>query len=392
MDKIIKELGLDDTLNKKHFKEKAYNKIWLEIPHQEDYNLMADLMDLPTTKSGYKHLFCIVDLYTLEFDCEPVKNKTAQTVLDAMLQCFKRQYVKKPYASINTDGGSEFKSVFHKWVYDQNIYHKYGSPYRHRQQSVIESLNRQIGKLLILYLNQMTKRTGKEYTDWDAFLPEVRKVLNNYRQDLFNKLTKKYKNYSLVQQKIETKPKFVVGQVVHYKLDYPENAQLDKQSSARFREGDYRWSSDVRKIISVVYMNSKPWYRYMLEGKPNISYSEYELIPASQNFSTFKVKDIIGKKIEKKVKYYLVWWQKELKKDATWESEKQLIEDGLQDYIKRFEDEQKEKLAKERQKIRDKQLKEYEKEEEARKKQQEAQASPKPTSSTGRITRSGKTY
>lgn len=396
MDKIIKELGLDDTLNKKHFKEKRYNKIWLEIPHEEDYNVMADLMDLPTTKSGYKHLFCIVDLYTLEFDCEPVKNKTSQTVLDAMLECFKRNYVKKPYASLNTDGGSEFKSVFHKWVYDQNIYHKYGSPYRHKQQSVVESLNRQIAKLLMLYLNQMSKKTQKEYTDWDTFLPNVRKSLNEYRQGLFKRLTEKYKSYSLIDQNIETTPKFNVGQVVHYKLDYPENALLDKQSSPKWREGDFRYSETTREIVQIIYMNSKPWYRYLLDQKPNISFSEYELLPADSKYSTFKVKDIIGKKIEKKIKYYLIWWKSELKRNATWEPEQQLLADGLEDYIKRYEDEQKDKLAKDRQKLKDKLLKERERALRNEEKEIEVEK-PKPNINvselhTGRVLRSGKTY
>ena len=35
----------------------------------------------------------------------------------------------------------------------------------------------------------------------------------------------------------------------------------------------------------------------------------------------------------KKQKYYLIWWSGYLKKDATWEPEKQLIEDGLKKEI-----------------------------------------------------------
>jgi len=38
-----------------------------------------------------------------------------------------------------------------------------------------------------------------------------------------------------------------------------------------------------------------------------------------------------------KIKYYLVWWDKYLKKDATYEPENQLIDDGLQNYIDDFE-------------------------------------------------------
>ena len=46
-----------------------------------------------------------------------------------MLEIFKRgDYVTKPCASTNTDGGSEFKSVFHKWICDENISHKMAGP------------------------------------------------------------------------------------------------------------------------------------------------------------------------------------------------------------------------------------------------------------------------
>ena len=49
-----------------------------------------------------------------------------------------------------------------------------------------------------------------------------------------------------------------------------------------------------------------------------------------------KVRKIIGSKTEKKKKYYLVHWKGELKKDATWELESNLLEDGLEEYIKEF--------------------------------------------------------
>jgi len=371
MDKIIKELGLDNELNKNHFRQKKYNKVWLETKHKEDYNMMADLISFPTSKEGYKYLFAIVDLYTLEFDCEPVKTKEAKEVLQAMLKCFKRKYINEPYASIATDGGSEFKGVFHKWVFDENIYHKVGIPYRHRQQSVIESLNRSITKIIMLYLNKKCKENNSRepYTNWVEILPAMRESLNNHRKRLFEKLKKKYldsdgelkEEHELLNQKITKYPKFKIGQFVHWKLDYPENFNLEKQSTPAFRSGDYRYSTTTRKIKKLILMSSYPYYRYILEDKPDVSYSEYELIPAKVNYSTYIVNKIIDKKTVKGKIYYKVWWLKELKKNATWEPKTNLIEDGLKDYVEFFENELKEKLAKDRQAIKDKQLKDYEK-------------------------------
>ena len=39
---------------------------------------------------------------------------------------FTRDYIKKPYASLKKDGGTEFKGIFHKYLYDNDILHKAG--------------------------------------------------------------------------------------------------------------------------------------------------------------------------------------------------------------------------------------------------------------------------
>lgn len=360
IEKIIDKLGLDNKLNKKHFRQKKYNKVFYEIPHKEDYNEMADLIHFPKTKDGYKYLFVIVDLYTFEFDIEPVKSNDSSSVLEAMMKCFKRKpnYVNKPYASLNTDGGSEFKKVFHAWVFNENIYHKVSNPYRHKQQSNVESLNRQLTKLIMLYLNK------NDDGDWVKILSDIRIELNIHRKKLFEKAEKKYNKYNIDDQNYKDYPKFKIGDVVHFKLDYPENKHLDKQTSENFRSGDYIYSHVTRKIINIIYMETYPFYRYLLEGKPNVSYSEYELIPAKVDYSTYKVNKIIGKKTEKKIIYYLVWYKKELKKNASWEPKTNLLEDGLLDYINEFEKENREQQIKERIKRQNKQVQRYEKEQE----------------------------
>jgi hypothetical protein len=134
---------------------------------------------------------------------------------------------------------------------------------------------------------------------------------------------------------------------------------MKKQSSPHFRNGDYLFSQTTRKIIKVIYMNTAPFYRYMLDGIPNASYSEYELLPASVNFSTFIVKKIIDRKTDLKTKkvFYLVWWDKDLKRNATWEPKDQLLEDGLQSYIELFEEEKQKEFELLRSKLKEKQLK-----------------------------------
>ena len=203
----------------------------------------------------------------------------------------------------------------------------------------------------------------KHFNDWTLIIPDIRKYLNEWRHKVFEATKKKYKDYNIINQDIKTRPKFHIGQIVHYKLDYPENWNMEKQPTAQFRNGDYRWSQTTKKIKQVVFMNSYPWYRYILDGMPRVSFSEFELLPSNSNYATYKVHKIIDKKIEKKITYYLVWWKGEKKADSSWEPKEQLVEDGLDEDIKDFENLRKEEAEKQRVKNQERYLKEFEKKE-----------------------------
>ena len=149
---------------------------------KEDYNFMADLLSLPETKKGYKYLLSVVDLATDEFDIEPLINKTPDAVLEEFKKMIKRTYIKKPYASVRTDNGTEFKGVFHKWLYDDSILHKVNLPNRHKQMANVEHLNKQLGRLFNGYMNKKEEETGEVYKEWTDILVFVRKELNKIRK------------------------------------------------------------------------------------------------------------------------------------------------------------------------------------------------------------------
>ena len=115
---------------------------------------MADLLILPTTsKQGYYNLLVVVDLATDECDFEPQKSKTSDETLKSLKYIFKRKHLNKPYASLKTDEGSEFKGVCHKYLYDESILHKKSIVDRHKSMASVENLNRTLGRLIISYLN-----------------------------------------------------------------------------------------------------------------------------------------------------------------------------------------------------------------------------------------------
>jgi hypothetical protein len=148
MKSILDKLGIDETFSKRISKPKnAFNEVKTQIPNKEDYNMMADVLHLPTDKNGYKYCLTVVDLATDEFDIEPMKELDPDESLSAIKKIFNRKNVKLPYSSIRTDGGNEFKGAFDKFCYDNNILHSVGIRGRHQQQANVESLHRQLGRL-----------------------------------------------------------------------------------------------------------------------------------------------------------------------------------------------------------------------------------------------------
>ena len=103
----LKELGYYTTNNAK-----------------EDYNFQTDLLMLPKTKQGYKYLLVIVDLFTNEVDFEAMKTKTPAETLRSMKVIFKRDILNKPFASMSSDAGLEFKGTFKDYLYNQSILHR----------------------------------------------------------------------------------------------------------------------------------------------------------------------------------------------------------------------------------------------------------------------------
>ena len=335
MKKILEKLNIDEELTKQvRNKQKNYNSIKNNIPLKEDYNFMADLIVLPETKQKFKYLLTVVDLATDEFDIEALKSKTPDEVLEAFKAIIKRKHIKMPYASIRTDNGTEFKGAFNKWLLESGVLHKYGLAGRHKQMANVEALNKQVVRILNGYMNEKEKKTKKVYREWTDILPFVRKELNSLRKKDLNKLENNVvRDFDNI---FKVKPKYKIGDVVHEKLDTPENALGHKQPTEKFRVGDYRFSSIPKKIVKVLYFDDKPHYRYLLEGIPNASYSENELKPSKEKETKYKVKKILNKKKIKNIVHYLVWWDKFKKSEATWEPEKKLIEDGLKDLIDEF--------------------------------------------------------
>jgi hypothetical protein len=297
--KLLTELGVNEKFTTRLYNTKniEYNSVKDNIPLVANYNMMADLLFLPTAKFGFKYLFVIVDLATDLFDIEPVKNKEPITILKAMKKCFAREYLNEPEYTLKTDGGNEFKGVFHKYLYDESILHKVAPPSRHTSMANVESLNKQLGRLFNGYMNMKEERTGKVFKNWTEIIPIVREKLNEIRkkplpkdinsheypiqEDLREKKVAVTKKKVIETQYTRIEPAFKVGDSVYRYLDHPQNALKKNQPTAQKRMGDYLWDRQERKILKIITMGGKgPLYRYLLEDLPNVSFTEKQLMKA----------------------------------------------------------------------------------------------------------------
>ena len=344
---IINKLEIDETFTKLKNKQRKFNKFIDGIVPEEHFNYMADLIELPLTDKKFKYLLVVLDLATNLFDIEPLKNKESQTTLDGLKAIFKRKILILPEISLKTDDGKEFKASFNKFLKENDIFHKVSYPYRKNQMSPVESLNNSIGRILMNYLNKITIQldNGEDYTNWTDILPQLRKQLNEYRERDLNKL-KQYQSKQFHNPLI-AKPKFNVGDFVHYKLNKPQNIRgLDVPDATRFRNGDRRYSIDAREIISIIEYPNPPYHRYKLHDLNNISFSHYELLKSEKDDNFLEVKKIIGRRVINKRIHYLVWFKGELKKQALWLLKDELIKDGLEQELKDYDKESKKKKKK----------------------------------------------
>ena len=123
-------------------KDKGQNQTYFFNP-TKNHTHQADLLSLPNDK-GFKYLLVVIDISTKLVDAQPLRQKTAQTVLNAMKKIYERGTLKLP-KRIEVDDGGEFKSIFHEYFEDKDTYIRRGKPGRHKMQAYVERANQNLG-------------------------------------------------------------------------------------------------------------------------------------------------------------------------------------------------------------------------------------------------------
>ncbi|GET66074.1 chromobox protein homolog 3 isoform X1 [Rhizophagus irregularis DAOM 181602=DAOM 197198] len=95
------------NLYKKPLKEKSSERsrvvVWKpNATHQ------ADLAEMPVDPKGFHYFLVVVEVAGKRVDAEPLKDKTANRVLNGFVKIYRRNRIKPPTHRIETDSGSEF--------------------------------------------------------------------------------------------------------------------------------------------------------------------------------------------------------------------------------------------------------------------------------------------
>ena len=324
MNKILKDLKILIDEN-----ENSLVKNITKIPPREPNKVMphtnapvenavqqADLLFLPND-DGYRYLLVVVDIATRKVDAEPLKTKEAIEVKKAMEKIYKRKTLKKPLR-LEVDSGLEFEGAFSKF-FNKTLKIVKKIVGRHRQQSVVETKNYQIGK--ILNTRMLVEEINNDDTSrsWVDILPQVIQLIN--------------KNFSYkpkgadIDEPIKTN-KFSqdllpVGTRVRVQLDNPVDYVNEKKLNGRFRAGDIRYSKSIHTITSFYLRPAQP-PMYQLDNNKKVAYTKYQLQVVTDNEirpSTKSQKKFTIQKLLKRYKY-----ENRIVFDVLWEDGSKTIE------------------------------------------------------------------
>ncbi|GET51548.1 DDE-type integrase/transposase/recombinase [Rhizophagus irregularis DAOM 181602=DAOM 197198] len=309
------------NLYKKPLKEKSTERpkviVWKpNATHQ------ADLAEMPVDPKGFHYFFVVVEVAGKRVDAEPLKDKTANRVLNGFVKIYRRNRIKPPTHRLETDSGSEFTNdqVRDFFLNSLGVMIRFGEPGRHKQQSYAERAIQAIQEPLLKRMVAQELKTGVTSVEWSEDFHNIVSKVNELWQrnppDIPTGSPKVSKKTDLLSE----------GTRVRVKLDEPISV-LGNKLHGKFRTGDIRWNPNIRvsrcaytrKELQVVSINEKPPPDSVIRGQPK------RFIP----------EQILRHRIRKGQDQYLVKWERYPDTEATWEPADQLKED-VPDLIRKF--------------------------------------------------------
>ena len=309
------------------------------IVWKENATHQADLAEMPIDPKGFHYFLVVVEVAGKRVDAEPLKNKTAEKVLNGFVKIYQRGHIKPPTHRLETDSGSEFtnEQVRDFFLNSLGVMMRFGEPGRHRQQSYAERAIQAIQEPLLKRMTAQEMKTGVTSVEWsEDFLDIVKKVNEKWQRNPSTIPTGSPK----VTKKTDL---LLEGTRVRIKLDDPISV-LGNKLHGKFRIGDIRWDPNIRIIRKLILSPEQP-PTYLLNGPhgrlgvSRCAYTRKELqvVPTNEKPPPDSVirgqperyipEKILRHRIRKGQHQYLVKWKRYPDTEATWEPADKLEED-----------------------------------------------------------------
>lgn len=257
---------------------------------------LVDMSSLVEYNKQYKYMLTVIDVYTKYAWGEPLKDKKATSVLNALKHIVEES--KRKPQRIWVDQGSEFyNKQFNDWCKqnDITIYSTFGES----KSVVIERFNRTLKGLMF---KQFTATNSR---DWVSILSDLLNTYNNKKHGTIkmtpteaSQTDKTIEKYTVVDIPKVTKPKFKVG----------DHVRISKVKG-KFEKGyQPNWTYEV---FTVKQMKQTIPYTYILQDYDNEeikgSFYEQEMQKTSMP-DYYEVEKVIKTRKVGNKKEYLVKW------------------------------------------------------------------------------------
>ena len=318
-DSVVK--NLTEVVNLKSGVETKFDRSYYRFGFVNQVDLLYLSEDETKIGKHAKYALVVVDIGSGACDIRALASRSSNVVLKALKDIYASgKYLKEP-KRIHCDQGTE-NALFASYFKTRNIGVRYSAVNRHKQNSLVEAMNKTIGSVIgKLQLNNEIA-SGLEDTAWVEYLPDILELIND------NAKKNHPKDLPILDEQAKFTPSLCkgdecdilfVGDDVLTSLDYPQDFQ-GKRLHGVFRSADRRWGIKPHKIEQVLTFSHQP-IRYVVEGFKNNTFSKAELKPYfSKNQQKMKLtnqQQIIDKFLDKKTDKFLVKWENE--DTPTWE-------------------------------------------------------------------------
>jgi hypothetical protein len=242
-----------------------------------------DTLMLPEdSKTKFKYLLVVTDVYNRMTDAEPMLNKNSETTKDSLIKIYKRKFLKTPLQII-CDNGTEFKGVFKKYFKSLNVYVKSLPTGKHL--GIVDRRMQIIGNAIMRTQAKIEMETKKTNTDWVSNIKKIIELLNQYSKQQVISQSEPFNEDGLIDEiKFNKKNEIVqIGTEVFKILYYPvDNANNKKKLHGKFRTGDKRFESKMSIITGIIARPDSTIY-YVVDNDDQNPINRNEFIINTKN-------------------------------------------------------------------------------------------------------------